>query len=52
MGALETNTAFSNRLNNLKVQFLTAFNPIYHEALPALTFLVNAMAKVMAYIAA
>jgi phage-related protein len=50
--ALKTNTAFSNSLNNLKVQFLTAFNPIYQAALPALTSLINAMAKAMSYIAA
>lgn len=50
--ALKTNTAFSNSLNNLKVQLLTAFQPIYQAALPALTSLINAMAKTMAYIAA
>lgn len=50
--AMKTNTAFANSLNNLKVQFLTAFNPIYQAALPALTSLINALAKAMAYIAA
>lgn len=50
--ALKTNTAFSNSLNNLKVQLLTAFNPIYQAALPALTSLINALAKAMAYVAA
>lgn len=50
--ALKTNTAFSNSLNNLKVQFLTAFQPIYQAALPALTSLINALAKATAYIAA
>lgn len=50
--ALKTNTAFSNSLNNLKVQLLTAFYPIYQAALPALTSLINALAKAMAYIAA
>jgi predicted nucleic acid-binding Zn-ribbon protein len=50
--ALDTNTAFANSLNNLKVQFLTAFNPIYQAILPALTSLINALAKAMTYIAA
>ena len=50
--ALKTNSAFSDSLNNLKVQFLTAFNPIYQAALPALTALINALAKAMTYVAA
>lgn len=50
--ALDTNTAFANSLNNLKVQFLTAFNPIYQAILPALTSLINALAKAMSYAAA
>lgn len=50
--ALKTNTAFSDSLNNLKVQFLTAFQPIYQTILPALTALIQGLATAMNYIAA
>lgn len=50
--ALETNNQFSNSLNNLKVQLLTAFYPIYQAALPAITALVQGLAQAMQYIAA
>lgn len=50
--ALMTNNAFSASLNNLRVQLLTAFNPIYTASLPALTSLINALAKATAYVAA
>lgn len=49
--ALMTNDAFASSLNNLKVQLLTAFYPIYQAVLPALTALVQGLATAMSYIA-
>lgn len=49
--ALQTNAQFSASLNQIKVNLLTAFYPIYQAALPAINSLMSALAKVTGYIA-
>lgn len=49
--ALQTNAQFSASLNQIKVNLLTAFYPIYQAALPAINALMSALAKVTGYIA-
>lgn len=50
-GALSTNAQFSSSLNQIKVNLLTAFYPIYQAILPALNALMSALATVTGYIA-
>lgn len=49
--ALKTNTEFSRSLNNIKVNMMTAFYPIYSVALPAVNALMHALEKVTGWIA-
>lgn len=49
--ALKTNTEFSRSLNNIKVNMMTAFYPIYSVALPAINALMHALEKVTGWIA-
>lgn len=49
--ALQTNAQFSASLNQIRVNLLTAFYPIYQAALPAINALMSALAKVTGYIA-
>lgn len=49
--ALQTNAQFSASLNQIKVNLLTAFYPIYQAALPAINALMAGIAKVTGYIA-
>lgn len=49
--ALKTNTEFSRSLNNIKVNVMTAFYPIYSVALPAINALMHALEKVTGWIA-
>lgn len=49
--ALQTNTQFSASLNQIKVNLLTAFYPIYQAALPAINTLMSGLAKITGYIA-
>lgn len=49
--ALKTNTEFSRSLNNIKVNMMTAFYPIYSVALPAINALMHALEKVTEWIA-
>lgn len=49
--ALKTNDQFSNSLNQIKVNLLTAFYPIYSAVMPALNALMSGIAKVTGYIA-
>lgn len=49
--ALQTNEQFSASLNQIKVNLLTAFYPIFQAALPAINALMSALAKVTGYIA-
>ncbi|HFE9852475.1 TPA: phage tail protein [Enterococcus faecalis] len=51
MSALQTNEEFSQSLNQIKVNLLTAFYPIYTAILPAINALMSALAKVTGYIA-
>lgn len=49
--ALKTNAQFSASLNQIKVNLLTAFYPIYQAVLPAINALMSGVAKVTGYIA-
>lgn len=49
--ALKTNKAFVHSLNQTKTNLMVSFQPIYDHILPALNTLMNAVAKVTAYIA-
>lgn len=49
--ALKTNTEFSRSLNNIKVNMMTAFYPIYSVALPSINALMHALEKVTGWIA-
>lgn len=51
MDSLKTNDQFSASLNEIKVNLLTAFYPIYETILPAINALMNGIAKATAYIA-
>lgn len=48
---LKTNNEFSSSLNQIKVNLLTAFAPIYNAILPAINTLMNALSKVTGSIA-
>lgn len=50
--ALKTNEQFANSLNQIQVNLLTAFYPIYQAVLPALNALMEALARVTGYLAA
>lgn len=49
--ALQTNAQFSASLNQIKVNLLTAFYPIYQTVLPAINALMSSLAKVTGYLA-
>ena len=49
--SLKTNDEFASSLNQIKVNLLTAFYPIYQAVLPAINALMNALAKVTGYMA-
>lgn len=49
--ALMTNSQFAASFNQIKVNLLTAFYPIYSAALPAINALMSALAKATGYIA-
>ncbi|MGM0239487.1 hypothetical protein [Enterococcus sp. AZ103] len=49
--ALKTNAQFSASLNQIKVNLLTAFYPIYQAVLPAINALMSGLAKATGYIA-
>lgn len=52
MNALKTNDQFSNSLNQIKVNLLTAFYPIYTAVLPAINAFMSALASITGQIAA
>lgn len=49
--ALKTNDEFNNSLNQIKVNLLTAFYPIYEFVLPAINAMMHALANVTGQIA-
>lgn len=49
--SLKTNEELASSLNQIKVNLLTAFYPIYQAVLPALNALMSAVARVTGYIA-
>lgn len=51
VSALKTNAQFASSLNQIKVNLLTAFYPIYQTALPAINALMSALSKATGYIA-
>ncbi|MCP0886925.1 phage tail protein [Ligilactobacillus sp. WILCCON 0076] len=51
LSAFKTNTQFSSSLNQIQVNLLTAFYPIYTYVLPAVNALMNALSKATSYIA-
>ncbi|MCH4178118.1 MAG: transglycosylase SLT domain-containing protein, partial [Streptococcaceae bacterium] len=51
MGALKTNEQFSNSLNQVKVNLLTAFYPIYTAILPAINAFMSALAALTGQLA-
>lgn len=51
LSSLKTNEQFGSSLNQIKVNLLTAFYPIYQAVLPAINALMNALAKVTGYMA-
>lgn len=51
VSALKTNSQFASSLNQIQVNLLTAFYPIYQTALPAINALMSALAKATGYIA-
>lgn len=52
IAALGTNTQFANSLNQIKVNLMTAFYPIYEAILPAINALMNALAVLTGKMAA
>lgn len=48
---LKSNDIFANSLNQIKVNLISAFTPIYNAVLPALTSLMNMLSKVTGTIA-
>ena len=52
MSALKTNDQFSNSLNQIKVNLLTAFYPIYTAILPAINAMMSALATLTGQLAA
>ena len=51
VSALQTNKQFSNSLNQIKVNLLTAFYPIYNYILPAINALMSSLSKATAWFA-
>lgn len=51
MGALNTNEQFANSLNQIKVNLLTAFYPIYTAILPAVNAMMSALATLTGQLA-
>lgn len=51
MSVLSTNAQFASSLNQIKVNLLTAFYPIYTAILPAINALMAGIAKVTGYLA-
>lgn len=51
VSALKTNSQFASSLNQIQVNLLTAFYPIYQTVLPAINALMSALAKATGYIA-
>lgn len=51
MSALKTNDQFSNSLNQIKVNLLTAFYPIYTAILPAINAMMSALATLTGQLA-
>lgn len=51
MGMLKSNKSFANSLNQIKVNLMTAFAPIYNYVLPAINTLMNALSQVTGSIA-
>lgn len=51
VSALKTNSQFASSLNQIQVNLLTAFYPIYQTALPAINALMSALSKATGYIA-
>lgn len=50
--ALQTNSQFASSLNQIKVNLLTAFYPIYEAVLPAINAMMQALVKLTGYLAA
>lgn len=48
---LKTNSSFSNNLNQIRANLMTAFAPIYNACLPAINSLMNALSKLTGTIA-
>ena len=48
---LKTNSSFSNNLNQIRANLMTAFAPIYKACLPAINSLMNALSKLTGTIA-
>lgn len=48
---LKTNSSFSNDLNQIRANLMTAFAPIYNACLPAINSLMNALSKLTGTIA-
>lgn len=51
LGLLKSNKSFSNSLNQIKVNLMTAFAPIYNYILPAVNSLMNVLSRVTGSIA-
>lgn len=51
MSALKTNDQFSNSLNQIKVNLMTAFYPIYNAILPAINAMMSALATLTGQLA-
>lgn len=51
MSALKTNDQFSNSLNQIKVNLMTAFYPIYNAILPAINAMMSAIATLTGQLA-
>ena len=51
LSSLKTNEQFASSLNQIKVNLLTAFYPIYQAVLPAINALMNALARLSGYMA-
>lgn len=51
MSLLKSNDDFSNSLNQIKANLMTAFAPIYSAVLPAINTLMNALSKITGTIA-
>lgn len=51
MSALKTNDQFSNSLNQIKINLMTAFYPIYNAILPAINAMMSAIATLTGQLA-